>query len=84
MRRDDLLDYLRRDRSLVDRSRDAYWSGLRVAHGPAEGIRIADQLRRQVLAARPDYPSDGDREEDLASHRRVAEMLARVATRRAG
>ena len=49
--------------------------------GPAGGIRIADELRRQVLAMHPDWPSQRERDEDLATHLRVIDALRRVPAR---
>ena len=39
---------------------------------PAEGIRIGDELRRQVARLRPDWPSATERRADAAAHLRVA------------
>jgi hypothetical protein len=60
------------------RDKERYWRDHKREHGPAAGIRIADELRRQVLAVRPDWPSEREREEDLATHLRVIEVLRRV------
>ena len=44
---------------------------------PAERLRVADEIRRRVLALHPDWPTDEQRAEDFATHVRVAEALQR-------
>jgi hypothetical protein len=76
-----LREFLDRDWASAEADKERYWRDYKRAHGPAAGIRIADELRRQVLAARPDWPSEREREEDLATHLRVIEVLWRVPAR---
>ncbi len=84
MRPDDIRDFLRRDRTIVEESRAAYWRTLQERLGPSESLRIADELRREAEALRPGGPSAEERAADLASHLRVSEMLRRVPAKRAG
>jgi hypothetical protein len=70
------------DWSELARSKARYWIDRKRRLGPAEGIRVADELRRQVAAARPDWPSAADRAADLEVHARVAACLRRVPARR--
>lgn len=72
-----------RDWAAVRESKDAYW-GRRIARlGPAEGLRVADELRRQVILQHPGWPDAGMRRADLLFHVRLAERLRRAgATRR--
>jgi hypothetical protein len=44
----------------------------------AEKIRISDELRKQVLAARPNWPTAEDRQADLEGHVRLAALLAKA------
>jgi len=54
-----------RDWAAARQNKDAYW-GERIARlGPAEGLRIAEELRRQVLSLDPDWPHDRDGERGL-------------------
>ena len=76
-----LLDFIRRDWASPARAKERYWRDFKRAHGPAAGIRMADELRRQVLLARPEWPSERERLEDLAAHLRVIEALRRVPPR---
>jgi hypothetical protein len=72
---------LRRNASVLDRSKALYWRNYKRTHGEAEGIRIADELRRQVASQRTNWPSPREREEDHAAHLRVLDALERVASR---
>ncbi len=78
----DLVAYARRDWSLLSRANATYWRAWKKKHGAKGSIRMADQLRKQVIASRPGWPSVADRRADLASHVRVAEALSRVPRRR--
>lgn len=77
---EELRDFATRDWEELARLKTQYWLERKRALGPAEGIRVADQLRRHVRLTRPDWPSAEDREEDLAHHVRLGEMLRRVRT----
>lgn len=56
-----------------------HWRRRKERLGPGEGLRIAAELRAHVLAARPDWPSEAERAEDLATHVRVAADLRRAS-----
>lgn len=75
-REDDLRAYVRRDWAVLAEAKRAHWLAQR-ALGPAHAARVVDDLRNQVRAVRPDWPSDEERAADLASHIRVAEILRR-------
>ncbi len=76
-----LRAFVARDHALAERAKARYWAERKASRGVAEAIAAADELRKQVQAARPDWPSDEERAEDLASHQRVAELLSRVGQR---
>jgi hypothetical protein len=76
-----LLDFVQRDWTSPARAKARYWRDWKRRHGPAAGIRMADELRRQVLLVRPDWPSPSERREDLATHLRVIDALRRVPPR---
>lgn len=73
-----LREFARRDWAAAARSKELYWRDWKRQHGPAAGIRVADELRRQVLAARPEWPLEREREEDLATHLRLIEVIRRA------
>jgi hypothetical protein len=73
-----------RDWEAARRSKEAYWAGRIRSHGPAEALRVADELRRQIRLRNPEWPDASLRQADLAAHVRLAERLRRAgATRRA-
>jgi hypothetical protein len=78
-----IREFVSRDWLAVREAKDAYW-GERVARlGPLEGLRIADELRRQALLQDRAWPDPADRREDLLAHVRLAELLQRAdSTRR--
>ncbi len=76
-----IREFVARDWQAVRASKDAYWRQRVVRLGPGEGLRIADELRRQALAA-TDWPRPEDRDEDLASHVRLADLFRRAGTTR--
>ena len=79
---DELRRFARQDWEAAQRDKELYWRDWKRQHGPAAGIRIADELRKQVLAQKPGWPSDEERWEDLLTHLRVIEALQRVPPRR--
>jgi hypothetical protein len=76
-----LRAYLERDWSSAARDDERSWIEQARRDGPAGGISIAAELRRQVLAMRPDWPSQRERDEDLATHLRLIDALRRVPAR---
>jgi hypothetical protein len=77
-----IRDYVSRDWQAVRESKDDYW-GRRISRmGAAEGLRVADELRRQALLMNDGWPSAADRAADLASHARVAELMRRADSAR--
>jgi hypothetical protein len=79
-----IRDYVSRDWQAVRDSKDAYWAERIARLGPGEGIRIADELRRQMLQLHPGWPGDGDRRDDLLAHVRLSELLRRGCHTRGG
>jgi hypothetical protein len=79
---DDLRRFAAQDWAAAGRDKELYWRDWKKQHGPAAGIRIADELRKQALAQKPGWPSDQERAEDLATHLRVLEELDRIPPRR--
>ena len=75
---------VRRDWARVRAAKDEYW-GERIGRlGAAEGFRIADELRRQVLLQDSTWPGPAERDADLQSHIRCSALLRRAdRTRRA-
>jgi hypothetical protein len=78
VRREDVRAYLDRDWNAVAGEKDRFWIEERERGGVEWAFAIADDLRRQVLALRPSWPSAEDRASDVAVHERVSESLRRV------
>jgi hypothetical protein len=70
--------FVARDWAGVRRSKDEYWRDRIRELGPAEGFRIADELRRQVLRLDPAWPGESERRRDLSAHVRLARRLRRA------
>lgn len=70
--------FVSRDWQRVRDWKDAYWAERIERLGPLEGLRIADELRRQMILQNPDWPDAESRREDLDSHIRLADLFARA------
>jgi hypothetical protein len=80
----DATEFLSSLPSESERDKALYWRDYKRKHGPAAGIRIADELRRQVLALRPDWPDALEQAAERRVMKRVDDALARVTPRRSG
>lgn len=70
-----IREFVARDWLAARDAKDAYW-GERIARlGPIEGLRIADELRRQALLQNPAWPSPADRQQDILFHARLSKLL---------
>lgn len=79
-----IKEFVGRDWSSVRAAKDDYWAARIRRLGPQEGLRIGDELRRQMLAIDRQWPSEAERRSDLADHHRVAELLRRADRARGG
>ena len=77
-----IREFVSRDWRAARDAKDAYW-GQRVARlGAIEGLRIAEELRRQALLLDPSWPHPFDRRQDLLSHQRLADLFRRASPAR--
>jgi hypothetical protein len=74
----DIRSYVSRDWAAARESKDSFWATRIARLGPIEGLRIADELRRQVVRLNPGWPDDEERHDDLAAHKRLSELLGRA------
>ena len=74
--------YVSRDWAAARESKDAFWAARIARLGPIEGLRIADELRRQVIRQNPEWPNDQERHEDIAAHTRLSGLLRRASLSR--
>ena len=79
---DELRKFARQGWAAAQRDKERYWRDYKRLHGPSAGIRIADELRKQVLAQKTDWPSEQERQEDHVAHLRLIEALDRLPSRR--
>jgi hypothetical protein len=81
-RDDDFLRaFLERDWDALAHAKEEAWMAQKRAKGPAGSLRVADELRRQAMLARPGWPTARDRQEDHAAHLRLVELIRRVPPR---
>ena len=78
MKTKDLIRFAGRPWRIVGEGDAAHWVARKRELGPAEGVRMAAELRALVAAQRPDWPGPAEREADLAVHARVSEGLRSV------
>ena len=79
-----IREFVERDWAAVRESKDAYWAARIERLGAIEALRIADELRRQILVLNPEWPGTQLREDDLRAHARLAHLFQRASpTRRA-
>lgn len=77
-----IREFVSRDWRAAREAKDAYWRERVDRLGPVEGLRIAEELRRQAILQDPAWPRPGDRSEDLLAHVRLSELLRRVSSAR--
>jgi hypothetical protein len=78
MEREDLIAFARRDWDAIAAMKERSWVEQKKQMTAAQALRLADDMRCAVLARRPDWPSEDERDADLATHVRVSELLHRV------
>ena len=72
---DGIRDFMQRDWGAVREAKDEYWRERIARIGPQEGWRITGELRAQVLAMDPEWPSRDQRAADLAHHIALSQRL---------
>jgi hypothetical protein len=82
VRREAVEEYLNRDWALFEESEADHWRATKRTLGEGYAVLLADRLRREVAARRPDWPDEEERASDLVHHVRLAELLRRAAPSR--
>jgi len=75
----EIQGYVSRDWGAARELKDAFWATRIARLGPIEGLRIAEELRRQVVRQHPGWPGDQERHDDLLAHIRLSELLRRAS-----
>ena len=76
---DGLRDYLARDWTAVRESKDAALAERLDRLGPAESLRMADELRRFARSVGADPAAADLRAADLEAHERLCALLRRAS-----
>jgi hypothetical protein len=69
-----------RDWAAARGSKREYWRDRIERGGLRDVLRLTDQLRGWMKRIDPEWPTAREREEDLQTHQRVAEALAKAGT----
>lgn len=78
MKAEDILPFVNRDWSRIERAKLRYWRDRKRRMGRVEGLCVSDDLRRQALAMHPEWPSASDRAEDLRAHAQLSDRMRRI------
>ena len=78
MRKEDVIAFARRDWDAIAAVKRRRWAEQKSRMTVAEALEVGDELRHHVSALRADWPTEEDRQKDLASHIRLTEMLRLV------
>ena len=70
-----------RDWALLAQAKEQSWIERKRGLSPEQILHVGAQLRQHVRTVRPDWPSQSERDEDMAVHVRVSEALRAVAGR---
>jgi hypothetical protein len=84
MRREDLIEFARRDWQSIAAMKERFWVDQKHRMTPAEALHFADDLRAAIRSRRSDWPSEEERQSDLATHARVSESLQKYRRGDAG
>ncbi len=78
-----IRQFVARDWEAARASKEIYWGERIVRLGALEGLRVTDELRRQMLLRDPGWPDEEMRQADVRFHVALAERFHRAgATRR--
>ncbi len=82
--RESVLAYLARDWQGARDHKREYWRAILARKGLRESLRVNDQLHAWMKLSDPAWPTQEQREEDLETHRRVAEAFATAGSFKTG
>jgi hypothetical protein len=76
---DDLREFVRRDRSQLERLKREHWAEQRRERGPAVTLRIGHALYEHARRVLPNFPDPQMRSEDLRDHIALKQKIDRAA-----
>jgi hypothetical protein len=74
-----LREFAMRERAPVQEAKAQYWAERFRIQGWEANWRTAQELAAYVRRVRPDFPTARDRDEDLAHHVKLKDLLDRAA-----
>jgi hypothetical protein len=77
-----IREFVARDWTAARESKETYWRERIARLGAVEGLRAADELRRQMCLRDPAWPDTDAREADLRFHASMVERLRRAGAAR--
>jgi len=75
----DVQAFVKRDWAAVRAAKEAYWAREFAAKGSAATFAASEALWRHMRLIRPDWPTDEERQEDLAHHVALKALIDRAA-----
>jgi hypothetical protein len=78
VRIEDVLAFVHRDWNAIAELKRRRWTDQKSRMTPAEALSVGDELRHHASALLPGWPTEEERQKDIATHIRVSEMLGRV------
>jgi hypothetical protein len=75
----DVQAFVKRDWVAVRAAKEAYWAREFAAKGSAATFAASEALWRHMRLIRPDWPTDEERQEDLAHHVALKALIDRAA-----
>src|SRR5205823_14167599 len=75
----DIRAFVARDWRLIEELKKDQWLEQKAGMTPSAALEFAAGLFEYARALKPDWPNGSEREADLASHIRMAEILQRAA-----
>jgi hypothetical protein len=76
----DVRSYLERSRAAGDTGKRDHWAREYARHGPTATVNAAQALWLHMRAVRPEWPSEGERDADLAHHLALKRAIDRAAS----
>lgn len=79
VRAEDVRAYLNRPWHLLETLEQEHWAGELATRGPAAALEAAQALWVHMRQVRPDWPTEVDRQADLAHHVALKRAIDRAA-----
>jgi hypothetical protein len=74
-----IREFARRNRAEVEQQKREHWARFYHERGSREALQLSHALYEHARRLRPDFPTERQREEDLAHHIKLKAMIDRAA-----